>query len=123
MEGDEFMSDVETFASDNSEQSSEDEYISTIDEEVPLFVEKVSRNTVPIMTKYEFAKIIGVRAEQICRGAQISIATTKLNALEIALEELSNYKIDLMVRRKLPNGDIELWAVKELFYEHLINVR
>lgn len=109
-----------------NESPDENEYYkSVVDEEVPLSFDatKVSRNTVPIMTKFEFAKIIGVRAEQICRGAEISIATSKLNAIEIALEELSNYKINLMIRRKLPNGNTELWAVNELFYEHLINDR
>ena len=51
-------------------------------------------------TRYERARIIGARALQISMGAPLLIATTKIDPLEIAVEEFSNNTIPITVKRK-----------------------
>lgn len=77
-----------------------------------------SRNkTNNILSKYEKVKIIGIRAEQIQRGAKpyIDIDETKpFDAREIAKKELVARKIPFMISRKLPDGKIEYWRLDDL---------
>jgi DNA-directed RNA polymerase subunit K len=51
-------------------------------------------------TRYERARIIGARALQISMGAPLLIATTKIDPLEIAVEEFTNNTIPITVKRK-----------------------
>jgi DNA-directed RNA polymerase subunit K len=51
-------------------------------------------------TRYERARIIGARALQVSMGAPLLIKTTKIDPLEIALEEFTNDKIPITVKRK-----------------------
>jgi DNA-directed RNA polymerase subunit K len=51
-------------------------------------------------TRYERARIIGARALQISMGAPLLIRTTKIDPLEIALEEFSKNVIPITVKRK-----------------------
>lgn len=70
-----------------------------------------------ILSKYEKVKIIGLRAEQLQRGATpyIEISTTKpFNACEIAKKELHANKIPFMISRKLPDGKIEYWRLSDM---------
>ena len=77
--------------------------------------------TMPYMTKFEKAKILGVRAEMIASGDKPLIDTKSgvfSNAYEIALEELKHKKIPLIIRRSLPNGTIEDWRVEEMILKN-----
>ena len=53
--------------------------------------------TVPIMTKYEIARILGVRTKQINSGANIFVKTSEniIDGYYIALQELKEKKIPL----------------------------
>jgi len=51
-------------------------------------------------TRYERARIIGARALQISMGAPLLIKTTRIDPLEIALEEFTHNKIPITVKRK-----------------------
>jgi DNA-directed RNA polymerase subunit K len=51
-------------------------------------------------TRYERARIIGARALQISMGAPLLIRTTKIDPLEIALEEFTQNVIPITVKRK-----------------------
>lgn len=51
-------------------------------------------------TRYERARIIGARALQVSMGAPLLIKTTQIDPLEIALEEFTNNKIPITVKRK-----------------------
>jgi len=77
--------------------------------------------TSPILTKFERAKLLGVRAEMISAGNPPMIIVPKNidNAYEIALLELNEKKIPLMVRRYLPDGSIEDWRIEELIIKAL----
>ncbi|MDA7573720.1 DNA-directed RNA polymerase subunit omega [bacterium] len=76
--------------------------------------------TMPYMTKFEKAKLLGVRAEMIASGDKpmVEIVGKVSNAYEIAVMELKQKKIPLIIRRTLPNGKIEDWRVEELIIKH-----
>tara|TARA_B100001029_G_C14999177_1_gene416943 strand:+ start:286 stop:780 length:495 start_codon:yes stop_codon:yes gene_type:complete len=72
--------------------------------------------TIPYLTRYEKAKIIGVRAKQLNNGADafIDVPNNMINGLTIAEEELKQKKIPFIIRRPIPNGASEYWKVKDL---------
>lgn len=69
-----------------------------------------------ILSKYEKIKILGVRAEQLQRGAipNVDVDEDNFIALEIAKQELHERKIPFMVVRKLPNGKKEYWKLDDM---------
>lgn len=64
----------------------------------------------PYLTKYEIARIVGIRASQIAGGSKPRIEVKKTNdqfdPLEVAIKELLAGKCPLIVKRTLPNGEI-----------------
>jgi len=76
--------------------------------------------TMPYMTKFEKAKLLGVRAEMIASGDKplVEIKGKVNNAYEIAVMELKQKKIPLIIRRSLPNGKVEDWRVEELIIKN-----
>jgi DNA-directed RNA polymerases I, II, and III subunit RPABC2 len=93
------------------------------------------RITTPYLTKYERARILGTRALQIryvvafandCTLFTMPLLCLSMNApvlvpldgetdaLQIAIKELSQRKIPLIIRRYLPDGSFEDWSVSEL---------
>ena len=80
------------------------------------FINDVNHTTLPIMTRYERAKIIGLRATQINSGADvlIDIPDNIIDGITIAKMELVQKKIPFIIRRPLPNGKSEYWDINEL---------
>lgn len=79
-------------------------------------VEPSKRVTNPIMTKFEYSYIVAKRAEMIEHGSPLMIPdTTKIKAIDIAMEETDAGKNPIIIRRTLPNGNIEEWKNSELF--------
>lgn len=98
------------------------------------------RVTTPYLTKYERARVLGTRALQIrcvlrvlcwyylaadeplclfCGDASMNAPVLvpldgETDALQIAIKELSQGKIPLIIRRYLPDGSFEDWSVSEL---------
>ncbi|KAJ6575336.1 RNA polymerase, subunit omega/K/RPB6 [Mycena capillaripes] len=73
------------------------------------------RVTTPYLTKYERARILGTRALQISMNAPVLVPLDgETDALQIAIKELSQRKIPLIIRRYLPDGSFEDWSVSEL---------
>ena len=74
------------------------------------------RTTTPFLTKYEKARVIGARALQISKNAPIlvDINQDETDPILIAEKELRERKIPFIIRRFLPDGSYEDWAVKEL---------
>jgi DNA-directed RNA polymerase I, II, and III subunit RPABC2 len=63
------------------------------------------RTTTPFMTKYERARILGTRALQISMNAPVLVDLEgETDPLQIAIKELREKKIPLIVRRYLPDG-------------------
>ncbi|KAI8923327.1 RNA polymerase, subunit omega/K/RPB6 [Entophlyctis helioformis] len=78
-------------------------------------IPKDQRMTTPYMTKYEKARILGTRALQVSMNAPVMVDLTgESDPLQIAMKELRERKIPLMVRRFMPDGSWEDWAVDEL---------
>ena len=74
--------------------------------------------TAPFITKYEKARIIGARAEQIERGAMpfVQVDSHIINARTIAMMEYDLKKIPFIIARPLPNKTIEYWKLQDLEY-------
>jgi len=67
------------------------------------------------MTKYERARILGARALQISMNAPVLVELDgETDSLNIAMKELNNKMIPLIVRRYLPDNTYEDWEVSEL---------
>jgi len=76
------------------------------------------RVTTPYLTKYERARILGTRALQISMNAPVLVPLDgATDALQIAIKELSQRKIPLIIRRYLPDGSFEDWSVSELIID------
>ncbi len=77
-------------------------------------IERVQKKTIPVLTKYERARIIGVRMQQLASGAKPCVDTTHLRSIEeVAYEELNKRVLPFMVKRGLPNGTYEYWKMEE----------
>ena len=72
--------------------------------------------TTEYLTKYEKARVLGVRAMQIAQGAPVQpdIDSNITDPLLIAEEELRKKKTPLIIRRFLPDGTYEDVAVRHL---------
>tara|TARA_Y100001970_G_scaffold293340_1_gene439535 strand:- start:882 stop:1592 length:711 start_codon:yes stop_codon:yes gene_type:complete len=72
--------------------------------------------TVPFLTKYEKARILGLRAKQINSGSDIfvDVPSNIFDGYTIAQIELEQKKIPFIIRRPLPNGSSEFWHVNDL---------
>lgn len=74
--------------------------------------------TTKYLTKYELAKVLGTRATMISEGHPILIDPQgETDPLKIALMEIKQKKIPLVVRRPLPNGQYENHRVSDLIYD------
>jgi DNA-directed RNA polymerase subunit K/omega len=72
--------------------------------------------TLPFITKYEKARIVGARAEQLDRGAipMVKVDPEVINGRIIAEMELQQKKIPFILARPLPNGKVEYWRIEDL---------
>ena len=72
--------------------------------------------TLPFLTKYEKARILGERAKQIECGAVPFIKTDEkiIDSYAIAMKELEMKKIPFIIKRPLPNGGCEFWKLSDL---------
>ncbi len=70
-----------------------------------------------ILSKYERVKIIGLRSEQLQRGADpyVEVDSTKpFVPRDVATEELRQRKLPFMIKRTLPNGVDEYWRLDDM---------
>ena len=72
--------------------------------------------TLPFVTSYERARVIGERAKQIEAGAKpfIEVSSNMIDGYLIALKEFENKKIPFIIQRPLPNGTSEYWKLSDL---------
>lgn len=114
-----YYDDYSAEEDDNSEQSSEEESSSDEEssgesededieeEDTSKVVEEVNLCNkyygMSFLTKFEKARILGIRAEQILAGSKVFVETDAKDPYSIALEELKQKKIPLLVRRYFGN--------------------
>ncbi|CAD6996369.1 DNA-directed RNA polymerases I, II, and III subunit RPABC2 [Ceratitis capitata] len=78
-------------------------------------VPKSKRITTKYMTKYERARVLGTRALQIAMCAPIMVELEgETDPLQIAMKELKQKKIPIIIRRFLPDHSYEDWSIDEL---------
>ena len=72
--------------------------------------------TLPFITKYEKAKVLGERAKQLNSGAEpfVEVGHEIIDGYLIALAEFEQKKIPMIIRRPLPNGGSEFWRLVDL---------
>jgi DNA-directed RNA polymerase I, II, and III subunit RPABC2 len=72
--------------------------------------------TIPFMTKFEKARVLGQRAKQINSGATpfVKVPENVIDGYLIAELELKQKRVPFIIRRPLPNGGSEYWSIKDL---------
>lgn len=72
--------------------------------------------TLPFITKYERARVIGERAQQLNAGAIpfVKVDPNIIDGYLIALKEYDAKKIPFIIKRPLPNGGVEYWKMSDL---------
>jgi len=72
--------------------------------------------TLPFVTKYEKARILGERTKQLNAGAQsfVEVDDNVIDGYLIALKEFEEKKVPFIIKRPLPNGGCEYWKLSDL---------
>lgn len=72
--------------------------------------------TLPFITKYEKARILGERAKQIDGGAKpfVEVDASVIDGYLIALKEYEAKAIPFIIQRPLPSGGSEYWKFSDL---------
>lgn len=72
--------------------------------------------TIPVMTKFEKTRILGIRGKQLDDGAQpfVKVPVGVIDGYTIAIEELTKKVIPFIIKRPLPNGGVEYWRAADL---------
>lgn len=72
--------------------------------------------TIPILTKYEKTKIIGIRLKQLNNGSKpyVTISDTILDNNIIVNMELTQKVLPFIISRPLPNNTCEYWKLQDL---------
>jgi len=72
------------------------------------------KKTKPLLDKFEYTKLLGIRAQMIANGCPALIDTTGLtDIMDIVKKEYIECKIPLFVERKLSNGESEYWRIED----------
>ena len=72
--------------------------------------------TIPFLTKYEKARVLGQRSKQLETGAKplVKIPENIIDSYIIAELELKEKKIPFIIRRPIPGGGCEYWKLCDL---------
>ena len=105
--------DDDNIIDDDNDNEKEELNVISYDE----ILEKINnkkKKTVPFLNKFEKARLLGVRIQQLSSGAEPKINTTGFESIiDIVEEELKQRKIPLIIKRNLPNGESEEWKLEE----------
>jgi len=72
--------------------------------------------TIPYLTKYEKARVLGQRAKQIETGSKpfVKVPENIIDSYVIAELELREKKIPFIIKRPIPGGVFEYWNLRDL---------
>lgn len=73
--------------------------------------------TLPVMTRFERAKLLGLRTEQLARGSDPCVPLEdplRWTPSDVAQMELYAKTIPYIIARSLPDGSREIWNVRDL---------
>lgn len=82
-------------------------------DEVYKNIESIEKKTLPILTKFEKARLVGIRKQQLSTGSNPCVSGTFSSIDEIVEEEFKQKRLPLIVRRNLHNGKYEDWRIEE----------
>tara|TARA_B110000305_G_C18766656_1_gene327788 strand:- start:110 stop:433 length:324 start_codon:yes stop_codon:yes gene_type:complete len=80
-------------------------------------IKKTNKISQPYLTKYEYAKIVGIAAQQIESGRKPlvdNLPSSYTNPIDIAEYELKKKKTPIIIKRKLPHNNYEYWTLDQL---------
>jgi DNA-directed RNA polymerase I, II, and III subunit RPABC2 len=93
-------------------------------------VDKSAYRSLPLLTKYEFDQVIGLRTMHLSRGAPPMVelppdfkVESNIQLRELAQRELLERRLPYMIKRVMPNGKSEYWSLEQLdltAVQHLI---
>ena len=85
----------------------------------PKQAEQKRRRTSQYMTRYERARVLGMRATAIAKGAPPTVDFgNETDPLAIALLELEAHKIPVTIRRTLRDGTVEEFSANDLSQDY-----
>jgi DNA-directed RNA polymerase subunit K/omega len=91
-------------------------------EKEALYVSKENRVSLNRLTKYELVRILGERINQLTMGAKPLVKNINgLSYDKIAEAEFLLNMIPFKIKRPLPSGMFEIWALDELYKDHLLS--
>eukprot|EP01061_Rhynchopus_euleeides_P037735 TRINITY_DN6468_c0_g1_i1.p1 TRINITY_DN6468_c0_g1~~TRINITY_DN6468_c0_g1_i1.p1 ORF type:complete len:158 (+),score=61.02 TRINITY_DN6468_c0_g1_i1:391-864(+) len=98
------------------ENADDKKALDILDNTDPINVKPLAeRITTRFLTKYERARVLGIRALQISMGAPVKVELDgETDPLIIASKELREKKIPIVIRRNLPDGSFEDWPIDDL---------
>jgi DNA-directed RNA polymerase subunit K/omega len=76
-----------------------------------------NHKTIPILTRYEKARVLGLRISQLNKGAKPYIKVEKNHIIDmhiIAEQELKEKRLPFIIMRPIPNGNKEYWRLQDL---------
>lgn len=106
---------VEALPNDDEEGNNADHDAAAVAPVEGKLIDKAQRITTRYMTKYEKARVLGTRALQISMNAPLMVdPANETDPLKLAMKELRERKIPMIIRRYLPDGSYEDWNIDEL---------
>eukprot|EP00873_Tetraselmis_striata_P043839 jgi/Tetstr1/464103/TSEL_008908.t1 len=76
--------------------------------------------TRPVISKYELTKVIAARVQQLADGAPSTlpdnhaIKPATAGLMDVAIAELEEGRLPMMIPRELPDGAREVWRLDQL---------
>jgi DNA-directed RNA polymerase I, II, and III subunit RPABC2 len=72
-----------------------------------------------VMSKYERSAVMGMRIEQLARGAKPFVQLTpeeeaRMTPEDVAERELFERRVPFVIKRTLPNGAHEYWRIEDM---------
>ena len=80
-------------------------------------IQRTDKISQPYLTKYEYAKIVGIAAQQIESGRKPlvdNLPSSYTSPIDIAEYELKKKKTPIIIKRKLPHNNYEYWRLDQL---------
>ena len=80
------------------------------------FIDDPLHKTTPILSKYEYTNILGLRAKQLADGAQplTEIPQELIDNYIVAEIELKQKVLPFIIKRPLGHGGCEYWKLSDL---------
>ena len=109
------------YESDTSESHYSSQFAKYEKDKPILVVPTNERKTMPYLTKFEKARVIGARFSQLFNNSFLMSEKQRdmKDHYEMAEFEFNNGLLPFKIRRFMPDGRVEIWDMKELSMDYL----